>query len=43
LSSVNHRARTHAPLPGEHTNPILAELGYSSDAVADLRARKIVK
>jgi crotonobetainyl-CoA:carnitine CoA-transferase CaiB-like acyl-CoA transferase len=43
LEGVSRRARMHAPLPGEHTDAILAELGYAPDAVADLRARKIVK
>jgi crotonobetainyl-CoA:carnitine CoA-transferase CaiB-like acyl-CoA transferase len=29
-------------LAGQHTDAILNELGYSSEAIADLRARKIV-
>ena len=43
LSGSSAGARTHAPLPGEHTDEILGELGYAAAAVADLRARKIVK
>jgi crotonobetainyl-CoA:carnitine CoA-transferase CaiB-like acyl-CoA transferase len=33
----------HAPLPGEHTDELLAELGFAPDAVRDLRERKVVK
>jgi crotonobetainyl-CoA:carnitine CoA-transferase CaiB-like acyl-CoA transferase len=29
-------------LAGEHTDAILSELGYSTEAVADLRERKVV-
>ena len=29
-------------LSGQHTDAILTELGYSADAIADLRTRKIV-
>ena len=38
------RTAQHVPPPllGEHTNAILAELGYSEDEVASLRERKIV-
>ena len=43
LSSAAQARRSHAPLPGEHTDVILAELGYSQAAVADLRERKIIK
>jgi len=43
LSGAALGARTHAPLPGEHTDAILAELGFSQAAVADLRERKVVK
>jgi crotonobetainyl-CoA:carnitine CoA-transferase CaiB-like acyl-CoA transferase len=32
----------HAPLPGEHTDAILAEVGYGAAEIADLRARKVV-
>lgn len=31
-----------SPLPGEHTEEILGELGYSSDKVSELRKQKIV-
>jgi len=43
LSGSSAGARTHAPLPGEHTDEILRELGFPAEAVTDLRARKIVK
>jgi crotonobetainyl-CoA:carnitine CoA-transferase CaiB-like acyl-CoA transferase len=43
LSSAAPAARRHAPLPGEHTDAILAELGYSAADIAGLRERKIVK
>jgi len=43
LSAANRGVRRHAPLPGEHTDEILAELGYSTAQVADLRERRIVK
>jgi crotonobetainyl-CoA:carnitine CoA-transferase CaiB-like acyl-CoA transferase len=33
----------HAPLPGEHTEELLTELGFQPDAIRDLRERKIVK
>jgi crotonobetainyl-CoA:carnitine CoA-transferase CaiB-like acyl-CoA transferase len=30
------------PEPGEHTDTILAELGYHAATIADLRARKVI-
>jgi crotonobetainyl-CoA:carnitine CoA-transferase CaiB-like acyl-CoA transferase len=33
----------HAPLPGEHTEELLVELGLAPAAIAGLRERKIVK
>ena len=35
-------AMTHAPHLGEHSTEILAEWGYSDDAIADLIAKKAV-
>jgi crotonobetainyl-CoA:carnitine CoA-transferase CaiB-like acyl-CoA transferase len=29
-------------LAGQHTDGILSELGYSAEAIADLRERKVV-
>jgi len=29
-------------LAGEHTDALLAELGFNSEAISDLRARKVV-
>jgi crotonobetainyl-CoA:carnitine CoA-transferase CaiB-like acyl-CoA transferase len=43
LSAAEPAVRRHAPLPGEHTDEILAELGYSPAEVAGLRERRIVK
>ena len=34
--------RRHAPTLGEHTDSILAELGYGAEAIADLRGRGVV-
>jgi crotonobetainyl-CoA:carnitine CoA-transferase CaiB-like acyl-CoA transferase len=34
--------RQRAPQLGEHTDAILAELGYAPEAIADLRARRII-
>jgi crotonobetainyl-CoA:carnitine CoA-transferase CaiB-like acyl-CoA transferase len=31
-----------APAPGEHTNEILAELGYDAEQIANLRKSRIV-
>ena len=42
LSATPGSIRTRAPLLGEHTDEVLAEIGYGADRVADLRARQIV-
>ena len=42
LSATPGSIRTAPPLLGEHTDEILAELGYDTAAVADLRERGIV-
>jgi crotonobetainyl-CoA:carnitine CoA-transferase CaiB-like acyl-CoA transferase len=42
FSRMEPGVRRHAPSRGEHTDEVLAELGYSRDAIADLRARKVV-
>ena len=42
LSATPGSIRTAPPLLGEHTDEILAELGYDAAAVADLRERGIV-
>ena len=36
------KIRRAAPLLGEHTEETLMELGYSKEAIADLRERKII-
>ena len=33
---------TRSPLLGEHTDEVLAELGYGKDQVAALRADKVI-
>ncbi|MGW6701562.1 CaiB/BaiF CoA transferase family protein [Nocardia sp. NPDC055049] len=42
MSRTPGRIRRRAPLLGEHTGQILADLGYSPDEVADLRERQVV-
>jgi crotonobetainyl-CoA:carnitine CoA-transferase CaiB-like acyl-CoA transferase len=42
LSETPGRFRHRAPTLGEHTEEILAELGYTAPAIADLRARGVI-
>jgi len=42
LSATPGRARGRAPLLGEHTDAVLAELGYSADEIRELTERGIV-
>jgi crotonobetainyl-CoA:carnitine CoA-transferase CaiB-like acyl-CoA transferase len=35
--------RSTAPLPGQHTDDVLASLGYGADAIADLKQRGVVQ
>jgi crotonobetainyl-CoA:carnitine CoA-transferase CaiB-like acyl-CoA transferase len=42
FSAMNPAVRRHAPAFGEHTDEILAELGYSSADAAELRVRGVV-
>jgi len=42
LSRTPGSLRSHAPDLGEHTDAVLSELGYSAEAVEDLRSREIV-
>jgi len=42
LSETPGRFRHRAPQLGEHTEAILAELGYRGPAIADLRARGVI-
>ena len=43
LAATAPSPRRHAPLPGEQTDEVLAELGLSRDEIAGLRERKIVR
>ena len=42
FSRMRPAVRRPAPARGEHTDTVLAELGYSTDDIASLRSRKIV-
>jgi crotonobetainyl-CoA:carnitine CoA-transferase CaiB-like acyl-CoA transferase len=42
LSETPGRFRHRAPTLGEHTDEILAELGYSAREVAELRTKGVV-
>ena len=42
LSATPGGIRHRAPLLGEHTDDILADLGYSSDAIAKFRADGVI-
>jgi formyl-CoA transferase len=42
LSRTPSRLAAPPPELGEHTEEVLAELGYDAGAVADLRSRQIV-
>jgi crotonobetainyl-CoA:carnitine CoA-transferase CaiB-like acyl-CoA transferase len=43
LSGAERVRPRHAPLPGEHTDLLMAELGYSTGDIHSLRERKIIK
>jgi formyl-CoA transferase len=40
FSRMSPGVRTAAPLRGEHTDTVLASLGYSPDEIKHLRAKK---
>ena len=43
LTRTPQRMRSAAPERGEHTDAVLAELGYGADAIAALRERRVVR
>ncbi|MEM7685265.1 MAG: CaiB/BaiF CoA-transferase family protein [Pseudomonadota bacterium] len=42
MSRTNTSMAAHPPDRGEHTDEVLAEVGYDADAIADLRNRNII-
>jgi crotonobetainyl-CoA:carnitine CoA-transferase CaiB-like acyl-CoA transferase len=42
FSRMRPGVRAPAPLRGQHTDAVLADLGYSADRIAALRARKVI-
>jgi formyl-CoA transferase len=42
LSSTPGGIRHRAPVSGEHTDEVLGQLGFSSEEIAELRAREVV-
>jgi crotonobetainyl-CoA:carnitine CoA-transferase CaiB-like acyl-CoA transferase len=42
LSDTPGSVRTTAPLPGQHTDDVLASIGYDAAAIAALREREVV-
>ncbi|MGH7324655.1 MAG: CaiB/BaiF CoA transferase family protein [Candidatus Rokuibacteriota bacterium] len=43
FSRMTPGVRTPAPLQGQHTDEVLAEHGYSREAIAALRAKKVIR
>jgi len=43
LATARASPARHAPLPGEHTEEILAELGLPGQQIRELHERKIVR
>jgi crotonobetainyl-CoA:carnitine CoA-transferase CaiB-like acyl-CoA transferase len=42
LSDTPGSVRSTAPMPGQHTDDVLASIGYDAAAIAGLRERKVV-
>ena len=42
MSRTPRTPKTPSPLPGQHTDEILTELGYAADAIAEMHAKHVV-
>src|SRR3546814_9380212 len=42
VSATPGRIPPRPPLPGEHTDEVLAAIGYGAERIADLRAREVI-
>lgn len=43
LHDIPGAVRRAAPTIGQHTDEVLGELGYAPEAIAELRARQVVR
>ncbi len=42
MSRTNTAMVAHPPDRGEHTDEVLVEVGYTEEAIADLRAKNVI-